>query len=42
MSNYASQLDEEQAKADVVYARLDEMRATTRKRLKDVRAAGGH
>ena len=42
MSSHVSQLDEEQAKADQVYARLDELRAITRRRLDEVRAAGGH
>lgn len=42
MSNYSSQLREEQQAVDRAYHRLDTMRAHTRERLDTVRAAGSH
>ncbi|WP_288272866.1 AAA family ATPase [uncultured Bifidobacterium sp.] len=42
MSQYSSQLDEEQHAVDRAYGRLDDLRAQVRKRLDDVRAAGAH
>lgn len=42
MSQYSSQLEEEQGAVDRAYGRLDDLRAQVRKRLSDVRAAGSH
>lgn len=42
MSQYSSQLQEEQGAVDRAYGRLDDLRAQVRKRLSDVRAAGSH
>lgn len=42
MSNYSSQLREEQRAVDRAYGRLDRMRSQTRERLDKVRAAGSH
>lgn len=42
MTDYTTQLKDEQRVIDAVYARLDSMAAQTRERLTAVRAAGGH
>ncbi|PWG59230.1 HelD family protein [Bifidobacterium catulorum] len=42
MSNYSSQLHDEQQAVDRAYGRLDEMRSQLRERLDRVRAAGSH
>jgi DNA helicase IV len=42
MSSYSSQLHEEQQAVDRAYARLDDLRDETKRRLDTVRAAGSH
>lgn len=42
MTDYTTQLKDEQTVVDAIYARLDSMAAQTRERLTAVRAAGGH
>ena len=42
MTDYSTQLKDEQRMVDAVYARLDSLAAQTRERLTAVRAAGGH
>ncbi|MDD6461849.1 MAG: AAA family ATPase [Bifidobacteriaceae bacterium] len=42
MTDYASQIHEEQQQVDRAYGRLDEIRAMTKQRLDAVRAAGSH
>ncbi|MDO5688403.1 MAG: AAA family ATPase [Pseudoscardovia radai] len=42
MSDYASQLQEEQQQVDRAYSRLDDIREQTKERLRAVRAAGSH
>lgn len=42
MTDYTTQLKDEQRMVDAIYARLDDMAAQTRERLTAVRAAGGH
>ena len=41
MSDYASQIEEEQAHVDAIYNRLDDLAAQTKSRLHGVRAQGG-
>ena len=42
MSQYSSQIQEEQQVVDRAYGRLDDLRTQARERLSDVRAAGSH